>query len=32
MRKMHIVVEVPEMKRPLGKPRHKWVNNVKTGL
>jgi hypothetical protein len=32
MRKMHILFEVPEVKRPLGKPRHKWVNDVKTDL
>jgi hypothetical protein len=22
----------PEGKRPLGKPRHRWVNNIKMGL
>jgi hypothetical protein len=27
-----LLVRKPEGKRPLGKPRHRWVNNSKTGL
>jgi hypothetical protein len=27
-----ILVGKPEGKRPLGKPRHRWVNNVKMDL
>jgi hypothetical protein len=26
------LVETPEEKRPLGRSRHTWVNNIKTGL
>jgi hypothetical protein len=24
-----ILVEKPEVKRPLGRPRHRWVDNIK---
>jgi hypothetical protein len=27
-----ILVEMPEGKRPLGKPRRKWVDNIKMDL
>jgi hypothetical protein len=27
-----ILVGKPEGKRPLGRPRHKWVDNIKMGL
>jgi hypothetical protein len=27
-----ILVEKPESKRPLGKPRRRWVNNIKMNL
>jgi hypothetical protein len=27
-----ILVENPEGKRPLGRPRHKWVDNIKMDL
>jgi hypothetical protein len=27
-----IMVGKPEGKKPLGKPRHKWVDNIKKGL
>jgi hypothetical protein len=27
-----ILVGEPEGKRPLGTPRHRWVNNIKMGL
>jgi len=26
------LVEKPEVKRPLGRPRDKWENNIKMGL
>jgi hypothetical protein len=26
------LVEIPEGKRPLGKPRHRWEDNIKVGL
>jgi hypothetical protein len=27
-----ILMEKPEGKRPLGRPRHRWVNNIKIDL
>jgi hypothetical protein len=27
-----ILVEKPEAKRPFGRPRRRWENNIKTGL
>jgi hypothetical protein len=27
-----ILMEKPEGKRPLGRPRHRWVDNIKMGL
>jgi hypothetical protein len=27
-----ILVEKPESKRPLGRPRHRWVDNIKMDL
>jgi hypothetical protein len=27
-----ILVRKPEGKRPLGRPRHRWVDNIKIGL
>jgi hypothetical protein len=27
-----ILVEKPEGKRPLGRPRHRWVDNIKMDL
>jgi hypothetical protein len=27
-----LLVRKPEGKRPLGRPRHKWVNNIKMDL
>jgi hypothetical protein len=27
-----ILVGKPERKRPLGRPRHRWVDNIKTDL
>jgi hypothetical protein len=27
-----ILVEKPEGKRPLGRPRHRWVSNIKMDL
>jgi hypothetical protein len=27
-----ILVGKPEVKRPLGRPRHRWENNIKTNL
>jgi hypothetical protein len=27
-----ILVGEPEGKRPLGRPRHRWVNNINMGL
>jgi hypothetical protein len=27
-----ILVEIPEGKRPLGRPRRRWVNNIKMDL
>jgi hypothetical protein len=27
-----ILVGKPEGKRPLGRPRHRWLDNIKTGL
>jgi hypothetical protein len=27
-----LVKEKPEGKRPLGRPRHRWVDNIKMGL
>jgi hypothetical protein len=27
-----ILVEYPEEKRPLGRPRHRWVDNIKMDL
>jgi hypothetical protein len=27
-----ILVEMPEGKRPLGRPRHRWVNSIKMDL
>jgi hypothetical protein len=27
-----ILVGMPEEKRPLGRPRRRWVDNIKTGL
>jgi hypothetical protein len=26
------LVGIPEGKRPLGRPRHRWVDNIKMGL
>jgi hypothetical protein len=28
----YILVRNPEEKRPLGKPKHKWANNIKMSL
>jgi hypothetical protein len=27
-----LLVRKPEGKRPLGRPRHRWINNIKMGL
>jgi len=27
-----VLVEMPESKRPLGRPRHRWENNIKMDL
>jgi hypothetical protein len=32
MKVYRILAGKPEGKRPLGKPRHRWVNNIKKGL
>jgi hypothetical protein len=29
---MHILVEIPEEKKPLGRPRRRWVDNIKMEL
>jgi hypothetical protein len=31
-RKRRILVGKPEGKRPLGRPRRRWMNNIKMGL
>jgi hypothetical protein len=28
----HVLVGKPEGKKPLGRPRHRWVNNIKMDL
>jgi hypothetical protein len=32
MNPYRIVVQMPEGKRPLGSPRHRWVDNIKIEL
>jgi hypothetical protein len=32
MNAYRILVGEPEGKRPLGRPRHRWVDNIKMGL
>jgi hypothetical protein len=27
-----LLVRMPEGKRPLGRPRHRWIDNIKMGL